>query len=125
MRAWKRWSRIWRCRAPLALLQLVSECDTTEAAMEHIDAYGFQPIHNHLAERICLRVMQMLRFTKAPPSATPSCSLDTGSRQQSADRRDCAGDVMLTVVGMGPSGLHLMTPAAQDAVASAGCAGRR
>lgn len=26
---------------------------------------------------------------------------------------------MLTVVGMGPSGLHLMTPAAQDAVASA------
>ena len=53
--------------APLALLQLVSECDTTEAAMEHIDAYGFQPIYNHLAERICLRVMQMLRFTKAPP----------------------------------------------------------
>lgn len=53
--------------APLALLQLVSECDTTEAAMEHIDAYGFQPIYNHLAERICLRVMQMLRFTKTPP----------------------------------------------------------
>ena len=26
---------------------------------------------------------------------------------------------MLTVVGMGPSGLHLMTPAARDAVASA------
>jgi cobalt-precorrin-5B (C1)-methyltransferase len=53
--------------APLALLQLVSECDTTEAAMEHIDAYGFQHIYNHLAERICLRVMQMLRFTKTPP----------------------------------------------------------
>ncbi|MBZ7488079.1 hypothetical protein FMJ35_17265, partial [Klebsiella michiganensis] len=53
--------------APLALLQLVSECDTTEAAMEHIDAYGFQHIYHHLAERICLRVMQMLRFTKTPP----------------------------------------------------------
>ena len=26
---------------------------------------------------------------------------------------------MLTVVGMGPSGLHLMTPAARDAVAGA------
>ncbi|MGE6459429.1 hypothetical protein ACQKEG_25025, partial [Klebsiella quasipneumoniae] len=34
--------------------------DTTEAAMEHIDAYGFQPIYNHLAERICLRVMDRL-----------------------------------------------------------------
>jgi hypothetical protein len=45
----------------------VSECDTTEAAMEHIDAWGFQHIYHHLAERICLRVMQMLRFTKTPP----------------------------------------------------------
>jgi len=53
--------------APLELLILVSDCDTTEAAMEHIDAYGFQRIYNHLAERICQRVMQRLRFTKAPP----------------------------------------------------------
>ena len=53
--------------APLELLTLVSDCDTTEAAMEHIDAFGFQRIYNHLAERICQRVMQRLRFTKMPP----------------------------------------------------------
>lgn len=53
--------------APLELLTLVSDCDTTEAAMEHIEAYGFGHIYNHLARRICLRVMQMLRFTKTPP----------------------------------------------------------
>ncbi|ECS8504789.1 cobalamin biosynthesis protein CbiD [Salmonella enterica subsp. enterica serovar Muenchen] len=53
--------------APLELLTLVGDCDTTEAAMEHIEAYGFGHIYNHLARRICLRVMQMLRFTKTPP----------------------------------------------------------
>ena len=52
--------------APLELLTLVSECDTTEAAMEHIDAYGFQHIYDHLAQRICMRVLQTLRFTKIP-----------------------------------------------------------
>ncbi|MGO0765820.1 cobalt-precorrin-5B (C(1))-methyltransferase CbiD, partial [Citrobacter freundii] len=54
--------------APLELLTLVSECDTTEAAMEHIDAYGFQHIYDHLAQRICMRVLQTLRFTKNPPT---------------------------------------------------------
>lgn len=53
--------------APLPLLQVVSECTTTEAAMEHIDACGFQHLYNHLAQRICLRVVEMLRFTKTPP----------------------------------------------------------
>lgn len=53
--------------APYELLTLVSECDTTEAAMEHIDAYGFQKIYNHLAERICQRVLERLRFTQNPP----------------------------------------------------------
>ncbi|QMI05615.1 cobalt-precorrin-5B (C(1))-methyltransferase CbiD [Citrobacter sp. RHB25-C09] len=53
--------------APLELLKEVSECDTTEAAMEPIAARGFEHIYNHLAERICLRVMQMLRFTQKPP----------------------------------------------------------
>lgn len=53
--------------APLDLLTQVSDCDTTEAAMEYIDAFGYQRIYNHLAERICLRVQQKLRFTKAPP----------------------------------------------------------
>lgn len=53
--------------APLELLTQVSDCDTTEAAMEHIDAFGYQRIYSHLAERICLRVQQKLRFTKTPP----------------------------------------------------------
>ncbi|MGK0702015.1 cobalt-precorrin-5B (C(1))-methyltransferase CbiD [Yokenella regensburgei] len=53
--------------APRALLTLISECDTTEAAMEHIEAFGFQHIYSHLAKRICQRVLQMLRFTKNPP----------------------------------------------------------
>ncbi|WP_281082071.1 cobalt-precorrin-5B (C(1))-methyltransferase CbiD [Klebsiella quasivariicola] len=54
--------------APLPLLTLVSECDTTEAAMEHIDAWGYQRLYNHLAERICQRVLEMLRFTQHPPT---------------------------------------------------------
>ncbi|MDV2900661.1 cobalt-precorrin-5B (C(1))-methyltransferase CbiD [Phytobacter diazotrophicus] len=53
--------------APHELLQKVSECDTTEAAMEHIDAAGFGHLYNQLAQRICQRVMQNLRFTKNPP----------------------------------------------------------
>lgn len=53
--------------APHELLLLVSECDTTEAAMEHIDAAGFSHLYNHLAQRICQRVMLNLRFTKNPP----------------------------------------------------------
>lgn len=53
--------------APLALLRTVSDCDTTEAAMEHIDAAGFNHLYDHLAQRICQRVMQNLRFTKNPP----------------------------------------------------------
>lgn len=54
--------------APLALLTQVSECDTTEAAMEPIAAYGFQHIYDYLAQRICQRVGQMLRFTENPPT---------------------------------------------------------
>lgn len=54
--------------APLTLLKRVCDCDTTEAAMEHIDAYGYQRIYDHLAERICQRVTQMLRFTRTPPT---------------------------------------------------------
>lgn len=53
--------------APHDLLRKVSECDTTEAAMEHIDAAGFSHLYNHLAQRICQRVMLNLRFTKNPP----------------------------------------------------------
>ncbi|WP_342324634.1 cobalt-precorrin-5B (C(1))-methyltransferase CbiD [Kosakonia sp. BYX6] len=53
--------------APHDLLLAVSECDTTEAAMEHIDAAGFSHLYDHLAQRICQRIEQMLRFTKTPP----------------------------------------------------------
>ncbi len=53
--------------APHALLLKVSECDTTEAAMEHIDAAGFSHLYDHLARRICERVMLNLRFTQNPP----------------------------------------------------------
>lgn len=53
--------------APHELLLQVSECDTTEAAMEHIDAAGFSHLYHHLAQRICQRVMLNLRFTKNPP----------------------------------------------------------
>lgn len=53
--------------APHALLLAVSECDTTEAAMEHIDAAGFNHLYDHLARRICQRIEQMLRFTQTPP----------------------------------------------------------
>ncbi|ACR69365.1 cobalt-precorrin-5B (C(1))-methyltransferase [Edwardsiella ictaluri] len=53
--------------APLALLTRVRDCDTTEAAMEHIDAYGFQSLYDHLAARICQRVIERLRFTQNLP----------------------------------------------------------
>nr|MDQ6121076.1 hypothetical protein [Klebsiella pneumoniae subsp. pneumoniae] len=36
--------------------------------MEHIDAWGYQRLYNHLAERICQRVLEMLRFTQQPPT---------------------------------------------------------
>ncbi len=54
-----------RTGAPHALLLAVSDCDTTEAAMEHIDAAGFNHLYDHLARRT--RIEQMLRFTQTPP----------------------------------------------------------
>ncbi|XTZ39859.1 cobalt-precorrin-5B (C(1))-methyltransferase CbiD [Salmonella enterica] len=53
--------------APRSLLLAVSHCDTTEAAMEHIDAAGFNPLYDHLAQQICKRVDLRLRFTQTPP----------------------------------------------------------
>lgn len=53
--------------APHDLLLKVSDCDTTEAAMEYIGAAGFSHLYTHLAQRICLRIAQMLRFTQNPP----------------------------------------------------------
>ncbi|WP_058911277.1 cobalt-precorrin-5B (C(1))-methyltransferase CbiD [Entomohabitans teleogrylli] len=53
--------------APRALLLAVSECTTTEAALEVIDAGGWQAVYTRLAQRICLRVGEMLRYTRQPP----------------------------------------------------------
>lgn len=53
--------------APHALLLAVSACDTTEAAIEHIAAAGFSHLWQHLAQRICLRIEEMLRYTHTPP----------------------------------------------------------
>ncbi|AFJ46581.1 cobalt-precorrin-5B (C(1))-methyltransferase CbiD [Shimwellia blattae] len=53
--------------APHPVLVAVSECDTTEAAMEVISAAGLQAIWPLLARRICQRVEEMLRYTRNPP----------------------------------------------------------
>lgn len=53
--------------APLALLRAVSECDTTEAALPLIDCAGYTRIYPELAQRVCARVQDMLRFTQSPP----------------------------------------------------------
>jgi cobalt-precorrin-5B (C1)-methyltransferase len=44
----------------------VSECDTTEAAMEHIDAAD-SAICTTIWRNVSASVMQNLRFTKIPP----------------------------------------------------------
>ncbi|MFZ1872618.1 MAG: cobalt-precorrin-5B (C(1))-methyltransferase CbiD [Chania sp.] len=53
--------------APLALLQQVEQCDTTEAAMELIADQGWQGVYPRIAGRICERVQEMLRFSVNPP----------------------------------------------------------
>lgn len=53
--------------APLALLQEVDGCTTTEAAIERINALGWQAVYPRIAEKICDRVNQMLRFSDEPP----------------------------------------------------------
>ncbi|EQC00287.1 cobalt-precorrin-5B (C(1))-methyltransferase CbiD [Photorhabdus temperata] len=53
--------------APQALLLEVNRCDTTEAAMELIAEYGLQAVYDRIAERICERMSEMLRFAVNPP----------------------------------------------------------
>ncbi|MCL2894624.1 cobalt-precorrin-5B (C(1))-methyltransferase CbiD [Brenneria tiliae] len=53
--------------APHDLLLAVNRCDTTEAAMELIAERGFQAVYPRLAQRICQRVDEMLRFSASPP----------------------------------------------------------
>ena len=53
--------------APLSLLQEVDGCTTTEAAIELINAQGWQAVYPRIAEKICDRINQMLRFSDEPP----------------------------------------------------------
>lgn len=52
--------------APRELLQAVFECSTTEAAMELIEQHGWQAVYNDIAQAICARINQMLRFAVQP-----------------------------------------------------------
>ncbi|KID00675.1 cobalt-precorrin-6A synthase [Hafnia alvei] len=52
--------------APHELLQAVFECSTTEAAMELIEQHGLQAVYNDIAQAICARINQMLRFAVQP-----------------------------------------------------------
>lgn len=52
--------------APHELLQAVFECSTTEAAMELIEQHGLQAVYNNIAQAICARINQMLRFAVQP-----------------------------------------------------------
>ena len=52
--------------APRELLQAVFECSTTEAAMELIEQQGWQAVYNDIAQAICGRINQMLRFAVQP-----------------------------------------------------------
>ena len=52
--------------APRELLQAVFECSTTEAAMELIEQHGLQAVYNDIAQAICARINQMLRFAVQP-----------------------------------------------------------
>lgn len=80
--------------APHDLLLKVSDCDTTEAAMEHIDAAGFSHLYNHLAQRICLRITQMLRFTQHPPQCDAVMfSFDNKVLGSNRPLEDIAGDL--------------------------------
>ena len=52
--------------APNSLLQAIYACNTTEAAMELIEAQGYQEVYNTIATRICERINQMLRYSPQP-----------------------------------------------------------
>lgn len=52
--------------APHEFLRAVFECSTTEAAMELIEQQGWQAVYDDIAQAICERVKQMLRFAPQP-----------------------------------------------------------
>ncbi|MDX5627771.1 MULTISPECIES: cobalt-precorrin-5B (C(1))-methyltransferase CbiD [unclassified Brenneria] len=49
------------------VLLAVNQCDTTEAAMEVIAQHGLQAVYARIAQRICQRVNEMMRFSSEPP----------------------------------------------------------
>lgn len=49
------------------VLLAVNQCDTTEAAMEVIAQHGLQAVYARIAQRICQRVNEMIRFSSEPP----------------------------------------------------------
>lgn len=53
--------------APLSLMTAVNECNTTEAAIELIDAQGWQQVYPRIAAKISERVETMLRFSDNRP----------------------------------------------------------
>ncbi|PHM65425.1 cobalt-precorrin-5B -methyltransferase [Xenorhabdus stockiae] len=53
--------------APFELIQAVDQCDTTEAAIELIAGQGWQGVYQQIAQKICWRIDQMLRFAKSKP----------------------------------------------------------
>ncbi|HGM5488879.1 TPA: cobalt-precorrin-5B (C(1))-methyltransferase CbiD [Serratia fonticola] len=53
--------------APVELLRQVEQCATTEAALELISEQGWQEVFPRIAQRICQRVQEMLRFSSNPP----------------------------------------------------------
>ncbi|WP_340608352.1 cobalt-precorrin-5B (C(1))-methyltransferase CbiD [Xenorhabdus bharatensis] len=53
--------------APFELIQAVDRCDTTEAAIELIAEQGWQGVYQQIAQKICWRIDQMLRFAKGKP----------------------------------------------------------
>lgn len=63
--------------APQSLLLQVDECKTTEAAMELIEAEGYQAVYQKIALRIKERVEQLSKYTKNPMQADAIlCSMD-------------------------------------------------
>ncbi|PHM38838.1 cobalt-precorrin-5B (C(1))-methyltransferase CbiD [Xenorhabdus innexi] len=53
--------------APFELIKAVDQCDTTEAAIELIAEQGWQRVYPQIAQKICWRIDQMLRFAKGKP----------------------------------------------------------
>jgi cobalt-precorrin-5B (C1)-methyltransferase len=86
--------------APLELLTLVSDCDTTEAAMEHIETWVFS-LFTATSPNVSACVMQIALYQNPPTCDAILFSFDNRCWAATARSGDCPGAAMLTVVGMG------------------------